>query len=286
MTRSKRAPYVAVRTDVVKDEAFAMLADLAGCNWDEAFGRWFRLCAFCRDRGLRDAPDGCRGYAVHDAVVRRFLGPRGVEAILGDDCDALALGERFGDGLIYLRGTSETVAALRAHAATSAAGGVARACGNRDTLGRFSTEESVAETTLIQPEATQTLPCTPPESSVPPSSFLQDQREGEQASPDPAPRKPRGSRKKPVTALPENWQPRPHERDKAVSLGLDCDREAQRFRDYHVSKGNVFADWDAAFRTWLSNGARFQSNTAQPALRVAARPDDDYSRIPGMEAPS
>lgn len=31
----------------------------------------------------------------------------------------------------------------------------------------------------------------------------------------------------------------------------------EAFRDYHVSKGNKFKDWQAAFRTWLRNSKRF-----------------------------
>lgn len=168
----KRAPYVAVRTDVIKDESYAVLGDIGGYNRHEALGRMFALWAFCRDRGLEDAPASSRGYVVRDAVVRRFLGARGVEAILADGCDEFSLGERIGDGLIYLRGTSDTVAALRAHAASAAAGGEARSCGNRDTVGRFSGEESVSQTTIVQPNGTQTPATTPPDSSVPPSSFL------------------------------------------------------------------------------------------------------------------
>lgn len=137
MSRSKRAPFLAIRTDIVKDESFSVLADVGGYSRDEALGRMIRLWAFCRDRVLEDAPDDCDGYAVSEAVIRRFLGPRGVEAILGEGCAAFALGSVFRDGLIFLRGTSDDVGRLRDLHRTRSAGGQARAAGDRDDTGRW-----------------------------------------------------------------------------------------------------------------------------------------------------
>jgi hypothetical protein len=57
--------------------------------------------------------------------------------------------------------------------------------------------------------------------------------------------------------FPEDWSPRPEERTRATDARLDCDREAERFRDHHVAKGSRMADWDAAFRTWLGNAQRW-----------------------------
>jgi hypothetical protein len=109
----RRRPFVAVETDVVKDESFAVLGDVCGYNRDEALGRIVRLWAWCADRKLQDAPAGCPGYAVSEGVIVRFLGPDGVRGILGDGVAEFALGERWGD-LIYLRGTDATVAAIGA----------------------------------------------------------------------------------------------------------------------------------------------------------------------------
>jgi hypothetical protein len=45
--------------------------------------------------------------------------------------------------------------------------------------------------------------------------------------------------------------------------------EVEAFKDYHLAHGNVMADWQAAFRTWLRNAARWGMNgrsaSAQPA---------------------
>ncbi|HEU4727651.1 MAG TPA: hypothetical protein VFT22_07175 [Kofleriaceae bacterium] len=122
-----RAPFVAIRTDIRKEERILIIADIGGYNRHEAIGRLVDLWAWCTDRGIADAPEDCDGYAVSDAVVCRFLGPAGVQAILGNDCDEFALGERRPDGLIYLRGTSDTVSRLRALRNSASAGGIARA---------------------------------------------------------------------------------------------------------------------------------------------------------------
>lgn len=147
MSEPKKAPCIDVRTDVRKDERFAVLGDLAGYNRHEALGRMIDLWAWCRDRGLKDTRDELDGYVVSAAVVTRLLGPNGVVAILADGCDEFALAVQLDDGGLYLRGTSEYVAAARARASTSSAGGKARhENGPRDDAGRF-----VTEPTNVQP---------------------------------------------------------------------------------------------------------------------------------------
>ena len=129
------APYVVLPTDVRKDERFGALADAAGVSRREAIGGWVELYCYCADRRLADAPTDSAAYAVSAPVVRRFLGPRGVEGLLADGCDELALGELRPDGLIALRGTEHSVRHLRA----SRAGGVARASTSHEprVAGRF-----------------------------------------------------------------------------------------------------------------------------------------------------
>lgn len=63
---------------------------------------------------------------------------------------------------------------------------------------------------------------------------------------------------------PSGWVPNSRHREQAMALGLDCDRAAQEFADWHESKGSRFANWDAAFRTWLNKAREF----AKPKLSV------------------
>jgi hypothetical protein len=49
--------------------------------------------------------------------------------------------------------------------------------------------------------------------------------------------------------------------DFAISQGF-CERQAIEmfieFRDYHVGKGSLMADWSAAWRTWVRNQIKFK----------------------------
>ena len=90
------------------------------------------------------------------------------------------------------------------------------------------------------------------------------------ATPPSAPAAPKPPRKKPSRALPDEWGISPAHRAKAEGLGVDVQAEAERFRDYHRAKGSLFADWDAAFRTWLGNSVRFSSGRAAPQRTTKA----------------
>lgn len=67
------------------------------------------------------------------------------------------------------------------------------------------------------------------------------------------------SRKRPARSRPDDWQPNDTHRAFAAEHRLDLEHEASQFIDHHDAKGSVFADWDAAFRTWLRNAVKFQS---------------------------
>ena len=43
---------------------------------------------------------------------------------------------------------------------------------------------------------------------------------------------------------------------------LDLKEETEGFMDYHRAKGNSFADWDAAWRTWMKNAVKFARQRA------------------------
>lgn len=58
--------------------------------------------------------------------------------------------------------------------------------------------------------------------------------------------------------LPTGWKPSEAHRAYANQHGVvDLDLEADAFAAHHEAKGSLFADWDAAFRTWLSNRVRW-----------------------------
>lgn len=77
--------------------------------------------------------------------------------------------------------------------------------------------------------------------------------------------------RKPV--LPADWLPE-FEED---FPSLDVPDEFKKFVGFHVSKGNVFANWKTAFRNWLGNAVKFQARDAARS-GGAARPTSNFKR--------
>lgn len=104
------------------------------------------------------------------------------------------------------------------------------------------------------PRPVPSRPCTDPpvvpHGGPPPGDTVEAHRTA-----DPPPK---SARKKPAHARPSDWKPSDAHRAKGRELGVDVDAEAQRFRDHHDARGSVFVDWDAAFRTWLGNEAKWR----------------------------
>lgn len=70
--------------------------------------------------------------------------------------------------------------------------------------------------------------------------------------------------------LPEGWVPSERNIADAQAKGLsarDIENEADRFRDHHTARGTAFKDWDAGWRTWIGNAARYRGMAVQPAAR-------------------
>ena len=63
----------------------------------------------------------------------------------------------------------------------------------------------------------------------------------------------RDPRAKP-TPIPIDWKPSEEHRALADRLGIDCDIEADKFRDRALDSGARSADWNAKYRNWLIKG--------------------------------
>jgi hypothetical protein len=77
--------------------------------------------------------------------------------------------------------------------------------------------------------------------------------------------------------------------DYAVDKGWTSARAAgdfEKFRDWHLAKGNTYADWLAAWRTWVRRGMAYdqpqpQAKTIdQNGNPVTAAPQPDRGRPP------
>lgn len=59
--------------------------------------------------------------------------------------------------------------------------------------------------------------------------------------------------------FPENFSINETHHRLGQELGIDVAKQIHAFKDFHQSKGTVFKDWDAAFRTWIRNAHKFLS---------------------------
>jgi hypothetical protein len=61
--------------------------------------------------------------------------------------------------------------------------------------------------------------------------------------------------------LPEGFFPTEDQQRWATAMGLSSTQiqiETEKFSDHHRSKGSVFVDWKAAWRTWIRNGLEWK----------------------------
>ena len=75
------------------------------------------------------------------------------------------------------------------------------------------------------------------------------------------------------TKLPDEFYPDQTGIDKALGAGIPLSEEIERFKDFHRGKGNVMADWQAAWRTWVGNAVKFAKGSNHGSSR-----DEDRKR--------
>ena len=70
--------------------------------------------------------------------------------------------------------------------------------------------------------------------------------------------------RKRATQRPSDWKPNQKHIAMAAQLELNLDNELEQFTDYHDAKGSAFKDWDASFRSWLRNAAKWGKSRRNP----------------------
>ena len=75
------------------------------------------------------------------------------------------------------------------------------------------------------------------------------------------------ARKTRTTPMQADWTPDPDniQRLKDRYPKLDVAGEVDNFRDYWISRGELRADWDASFRTWIRNADKWQQDNPRKA---------------------
>ncbi len=74
-----------------------------------------------------------------------------------------------------------------------------------------------------------------------------------------------------ATSLPDGFEPNETADRLAGELGLVVAAELEAFEDHHRANGTTFKDWQAAFRTWLRNSAKFAQRQLSPGRPALAR---------------
>lgn len=281
---------VRIEAAAFADFRFEMLGELAGYDRYSALGRMAHLWSTCTDRETDVLSEG---------LVRACLGPRGVDAIV-----AAELGERVEGGIRVKGAGPERIGWLGDHRARSVAGGRARAASAaRAAGGRFTSQPPAGLELLDQPTSragrshqpgwtsppASDQPATSqrPASSSPLSLSLSLSPEREEQDPPPLAslgEPPVGAKPKRRGQLPGGWSPSEEHSLLAASLGLVNHDEAARFRDWALSKGEVKADWGAAYRNWLRRSADQRGSRAGPARKATTSAADLWAEADQLEA--
>jgi hypothetical protein len=66
-----------------------------------------------------------------------------------------------------------------------------------------------------------------------------------------------------MVRLPSGFYPNETGVIKAEELGVNIAIELTKFTDYHNAKASKMADWQAAWRTWVGNAAKFRGSAPQ-----------------------
>lgn len=92
--------------------------------------------------------------------------------------------------------------------------------------------------------------------------------------------KPPRSPKARKVVMPEGWEPSESHRAKCGATGVDCALQFEKFKNWTAANGKTYADWNAAFHTWIGNAPAFaRGNQPQQSLkvgRVEAHAPEDY----------
>ena len=85
--------------------------------------------------------------------------------------------------------------------------------------------------------------------------------------------------------IPADWKPTEEHRALADRLGIDCDIEADKFRDRALDSGDRSADWNAKFRIWLMRGHELGYTTVknQQSARKYTWASDEVKRVIGTD---
>lgn len=97
---------------------------------------------------------------------------------------------------------------------------------------------------------------------------------------------PQGGRRKPKRSIPDGFPEQPlideqQAKARAVGANIDIANQAERFRNWSISKDSRYADWPATWRNWCDRAIRDAPKTAVASLaqrQAQAQPADERWR--------
>lgn len=200
---------------------------------------------------------------------------------------------------VRIRGVEDRITYLHKQSENAAKGGKARAQGATRSGGRFQPTAGSSPADRQRPAGANQPPAgdSPADSSQRPADLDLDLVPDHDQDPDPgrgkersaaaSPRTPRaragdGSRSKKPSQIeiPPEWTPTAAHRERALALGVDVDRSAERFRNHHA--GALFNGWAAIngrFTNWIDGDKARGPVNGKPSnvgpVRAAAGTDED-----------
>lgn len=234
------------------------LGELAGYNEFEALGRLTFLWRHCRK---------ARSQVVNPDTVRGYLGPNGDQHII-----TAGLGETHDEG-VRVRGLKEVMRLSERRADVGRLGGLAKARNEHSSepepipiAKQVPSNCQAFAKQMVDVESSSDLfsEISSFSASSETSGDLDQQQAGQKR------RRPR----KPETEYPPDFAANSWHVKFCAENRLDVSVEVGRFADHHRAKGNVFRDWDMAFRTWLRNQVAWRKPGSQalPATGIRSIP--------------
>lgn len=100
------------------------------------------------------------------------------------------------------------------------------------------------------------------------------------APPENVSRETKPKRAKARTSLPDDWKPSERDVEHATERGFRPEQistMAAGFSNHHRARGNLMADWAAAWRTWVDNEIKFQRDRGNGQGRSRTLQDESLS---------
>lgn len=82
--------------------------------------------------------------------------------------------------------------------------------------------------------------------------------------------------------FPDDFSPNETCVELSEKLGVNASDEVQAFKDHHTSKESKFSDWQAAFRTWIRNAAKYAQRDTRGQRGSASRSPGRHSGFGNM----